>query len=237
MGKPFTEKQNEWLRSHHAKEKLIRDLTLEYNAVWNENRSVDTIKHHCKNQLGLKRKDRRFTAEMNAWLIANSGKLSAKAMTDGFNREFRQSRSAGTIKVHCNRELNIRFSNEKYRTADPIGTEKQRGKYIWIKISDKRPMPGEASAEINWEPKTHAIWKKAYGSMPPYGYSIIFLDGNPQNTEIRNLYAVSPRVKRELAKKKWYFQDRELTLAAIKWCELFYAIKNSGKDNSFECGV
>ena len=225
MNKPFTAAQDEWLRKHHSPDRIMRDLTAEYNAFWGENRSVDVMKHHCR-RIGLQQERRNFTPEQDAWLTERSGRLSIKDMTAQFNREFGTHRSEPVIKVHCNRELHIRFLNSHFQAGDPIGTEVVRsGGYVWVKVSDRIPQQGEQSGWINWKPKAHVVWEQHYGSMPPKGYTIVFLDRDKQNTDISNLYAVSGKVNREMSKKKWWNTNPELTLAAIKWCELFYTIK------------
>ena len=83
------------------------------------------------------------------------------------------------------------------------------------------------SSVVNWRQKSHIVWEQHYGSAPPEGYTIAFLNRDTKDCRIENLYAVSPRVMREMSKKKWWSTDRELTLAAIRWCELFYAMKEA----------
>ena len=222
--KPFTTEQDVWLRKHHHPDRTIRDLTEEYNAVWGEARSTETMKHHCK-RLGLQQEMRTFTEEQDAWLRKHSGTLSIKDMTALFNQAFGTHRSEGVIKVHCNRSLKIRFLGSHFQTGDPIGTEVVRSGYVWVKVSDKVPQKGEQSGWINWRPKSHVVWEQHHGCMPPKGHIIVFLDGNKQNTNIENLYAVSGKVLREMSKKQWWSSDPDLTLAAIKWCELLYKIK------------
>lgn len=212
------------MRKHHSPDRIVRDLTAEYNAFWGENRSVETMKHHCQ-RIGLKQERRNFTEEQDKWLKERSGKLSVKDMTALFNQTFGTHRSEMVIKVHCNRSLKVYFLNSHFQTGDPIGTEVIRSGYVWVKVSNKIPKEGERSGDINWRPKSHVVWEKHHGSMPPKGYTIVFLDGNKQNTDIGNLYAVSGKVLREMSKKQWWSSNPEFTLAAIKWCELFYTIK------------
>ena len=148
-----------------------------------------------------------------------------KDMTALFNQTFGTNRSEFVIKVHCNRSLKIHFLGNHFQAGDPIGTEVIRSGYVWVKVSNKIPQKGERSGDINWRPKSHIVWEQHYGCMPPEGHIIVFLDGNKMNTDIKNLYAVSGKVNREMSKKAWGRSDPEFTLAAIKWCELFYAVK------------
>lgn len=228
--KPFTKEQNTWLKEHHSPTKIYRILTEEYNSAFGDTRTVDVIKAHCRTALGLKQKTKLFTANMNAWLMEHSGKLTVKQMTEQFNAWFGENRNAGTIKVHCNRDLGIRFSGDGRGYTAPIGAESIRSGYIWVKVSNDIPGEGERAADINWKPKSHLVWEKHNGTIPE-DYIIVFLNRDKTDCSIENLYAIPPIVNREMSKKKWWNRDPDLTLAAIKWCELFYAAKAVRKEN------
>lgn len=224
MAKAFTLEQDTWLRINHSPSKPIRMLTDEFNGYWGEDRNSGTMKHHCW-KLGLQQESRKFTSEQNAWLREHVNNLLVKDATELFNQKFNTSRSEDVIRVHCNRDLGIRFLHDRSH-GDPVGTETIRNGYIWVKVSDKKPEGNEQAGWINWRQKAHVVWEEHYGSMPPEGYTIVFLDGNHLNPSIENLYAVSGRVLREMSKKSWWSSDPNFTLAAIKWCELHYTIKD-----------
>ena len=228
MGKPFTAEQDEWLRRNHSAEKLIRELTAEFNAAFGEDRSADTMKHHCR-KLMLQRNNRFFSEEEDRWLSEHSRDGSYLEVAAEFNRIFGQTRTPGVIKVHCNRALHVGFKNQKYSNSFPIGTEVIRCGFVWVKVSNIHcEKSGKlTSSVVNWRQKSHIVWEQHYGSAPPEGYTIVFLNRDTKDCRIENLYAVSPRVMREMSKKKWWSTDRELTLAAIRWCELFYAMKEA----------
>lgn len=158
-------------------------------------------------------------------IMENAPFLSVRETAKRFNERFGTNRSDGVLKVRCNRSLNTYHANCKFGLGYPIGTETTHGGYIWVKISD---VPGENSFYRNWKPKHQIVWKERYGTLPE-GKTIVFLDRNHGNCDIDNLYAVDGRILREMSKKKWWTENRELTLAAIKWCELFYAMKDFGR--------
>ena len=228
MGKPFTAEQDDWLRRNHSAEKLIRELTAEFNAAFGEDRSADTMKHHCR-KLMLQRNNRFFSEEEDRWLSEHGRDGSYLEVAAEFNRIFGQTRTPGVIKVHCNRALHVGFKNQKYSNSFPIGTEVIRCGFVWVKVSNIHcEKSGKlTSSVVNWRQKSHIVWEQHYGSAPPEGYTIVFLNRDTKDCRIENLYAVSPRVMREMSKKKWWSTDRELTLAAIRWCELFYAMKEA----------
>ena len=228
MGKPFTAEQDDWLRRNHSAEKLIRELTAEFNAAFGEDRSADTMKHHCR-KLMLQRNNRFFSEEEDRWLSEHSRDGSYLEVAAEFNRVFGQARTPGVIKVHCNRTLHVGFKNQKYSNSFPIGTEVIRCGFVWVKVSNIHcEKSGKlTSSVVNWRQKSHIVWEQHYGSAPPEGYTIVFLNRDTKDCSIENLYAVSPMVMREMSKKKWWSTDRDLTLAAIRWCELFYAMKEA----------
>ena len=228
MGKPFTAEQDDWLRRNHSAEKLIRELTAEFNAAFGEDRSADTMKHHCR-KLMLQRNNRFFSEEEDRWLSEHSRDGSYLEVAAEFNRVFGQTRTPGVIKVHCNRALHAGFKNQKYSNSFPIGTEVIRCGFVWVKVSNIHcEKSGKlTNSVVNWRQKSHIVWEQHYRSAPPEGYTIVFLNRDTKDCRIENLYAVSPRVMREMSKKKWWSTDRELTLAAIRWCELFYAMKEA----------
>lgn len=225
MGKPFTAEQDAWLRTHHAPDKIIRQLTEEYNIFWGESRSVGTIKFHCKKMGLLQSYGQPFTAQQDAWLQENSRFMDYKETAEQFNEIFSASRSPEVIKNRCVK-LGVRFKNDHRWTSAPIGTEKIRNGFVWVKISD---IPckgtGKTSASVNWRQKSHIVWEQHYGSMPPDDCTIVFLDRNKQNFDISNLYAVKNKILREMAKNSWWKSAPAFTLAAIKWCELHFALK------------
>ena len=228
MGKPFTAEQDDWLRRNHSAEKLIRELTAEFNAAFGEDRSADTMKHHCR-KLMLQRNNRFFSEEEDRWLSEHSRDGSYLEVAAEFNRVFGQTRAPGVIKVHCNRALHAGFKNQKYSNSFPIGTEVIRCGFVWVKVSNIHcEKSGKlTSSVVNWRQKSHIVWEQHYGSAPPEGYTIVFFNRDTKDCRIENLYAASPRIMREMSKKKWWSTDRELTLAAIRWCELFYAMKEA----------
>ena len=227
MGKPFTSAQDDWIRRNHSPEKLTIELTDEFNDAFGEDRSVGTMKNHCRKLL-LPRSNRFFSEEEDRWLSEHSRDGSFSEVAAEFNRIFLQNRTPNVIKVHCNRELHVGFKNKKYSNALPIGTEVVRSGFVWVKVSNiPCAKNGKlTSGAVNWRQKSHVVWGQHYGSAPPEGHTIVFLNRDTRDCSIENLYAVSPRVLREMSKKKWWSTDRALTLTAIKWCELFYAMKD-----------
>jgi hypothetical protein len=183
------------------------------------------MKHHCK-KIGLHQSyGQPFTAQQDAWLRENGRFMDYKETTEKFNELFSASRSPGVIKNRCIK-LGVRFKNDHLWTSSPIGTEKIRNGLVWVKVSDVPcKNTGKSSGYTNWRQKSHIVWEQHYGSMPPDDCTIVFLDRNKQNFDINNLYAVKNKILREMARNSWWKSDPDFTLAAIKWCELHFALK------------
>lgn len=68
-------------------------------------------------------------------------------------------------------------------------------------------------------------YESIVGEPVPNGHHIVFLDGNKDNWNKSNLYHVSNSTRAKMYDRAWYSTDADLTLAAIKICELEEAIK------------
>jgi len=182
------------------------------------------------------KKDHRFTDEEKIFLRENIKQYTYPELAKVFNQNFGTNLTHGNISDVCIRRLKIhrdkphRFqTGKKDFTAHPIGTEVFDGEYVWIKVSDHYH---EGTAQCkqndeNWEKKHVLVWEQAHGKIPD-GHIVLFLDKNRRNCKVENLYCTTRKINFMMAKNKWYSNNPELTLTAIKWCELFYAMK--GKD-------
>lgn len=70
------------------------------------------------------------------------------------------------------------------------------------------------------------VWEETYGPIPK-GYLIVNLDMDKLNLSIENLYCIPRKMALLMSKNKWWSKDTVITLTAIKYCELWYALKES----------
>ena len=89
---------------------------------------------------------------------------------------------------------------------------------------------GIASAEAKRKKKAlkECLKNKFFAKMPE-DYHLVFLDGNENNYDVSNLYCVNNETHRLMKRNKWYSNNREITLSAIKLCELT-GLTQKGKD-------
>lgn len=80
------------------------------------------------------------------------------------------------------------------------------------------------------EAHSEKVWEDYYKKEVPKGKMVCFLDCNRDNIDISNLYCIDRKISAVMSKNKWWSKDKDRTLTAIKWCELYYAL-HGGKVN------
>ena len=179
------------------------------------------------------RKDHKYSEEEKQFLKENISKYTYPELTKAFNDRFGTDLSQTSISDVCIKRMGIKRDKHysfkkggKPFNAHPIGTERFDGQVLWIKIDDKyQEGTGRwKSQNINWVKKHIYVYENVHGKIPK-GHLLIFLDKNKKNCDISNLYCVSRKINLMIGKNKWHFENPDMTLAAIKWCELFYKIQ------------
>ena len=184
----------------------------------------------------------KYTTEENAWIKEHLDDGTYTELAGMFFEKFNRAVSASGLRKQVNRlGLTGKKHNSSHavvggclRETYPIGAEYTNADgIVWIKVADNRgvynkKMPGGYSDGGNWRKKAYHNWEQAYGSIPE-GKRLVYLDSNKSNCDVSNLYFTDVRIQGQLAMRKWQFTDRELTLAAIKWLELFYVLKELKK--------
>lgn len=174
-----------------------------------------------------------FTSEQEQWLRDNYHLVDCYGdLTLLFNLRFGTDRKKETIREKCNKRLGLKGMPNKtsYGNKDkeqlPIGTIRKSQVGTYIKVLN---VPSGTNftgyAEPYWLPLQKKIYQDAFGEIGP-GKMICFLDRNNDNFDLSNLYCIDRRISAIMSKNKWWTDSREHTLTAIKWCELYYAIKD-----------
>lgn len=222
MRQLYTEENDKWLVENHNPDELIKNLTVRYNEYFGEERTVKSIKDHIQ-MLGLKQERRNWTEEQRQWLIKNVPKMSVKEMCTEFNKHFGTHRSETVIKAYCSSVLRIlRLKPRNNSFGSPAGTEVEHHGIVWIK---QRVKPKESSGFYRkWVPKHYYLWEQEHGKLPK-NHRVIFLDGDRSNFSLDNLCAINMQIYWQMWDRKWFSDNPALTLAAIKWCELYFINK------------
>ena len=176
-----------------------------------------------------------YTEEEVAWLIENQDTMTRAKLTDAFNKEFGTSVSKDSITDKCtknlklHRSVNVTTFGHKTQKQIPIGEIRKSQTGTYIKVKDVPVALGKNNGlsgyrEPYWMPLQKKIYQDAHGEIGKDQF-VIFLDGNTENFDIDNLYPIDRRISATMSKYGWWSKERESTLAAIKWCELYYAMK------------
>lgn len=172
---------------------------------------------------------RSFSAEQDEWLLENAPHLSRKETTRRFNELFDDNRTEDVLKVHCNRNLGIKRtkatrSNSQHIKGDakPLGAETTHQGYTFVKVVDSPT----GTFYDKWELKQRVLWKQRHGEIPPK-HMIIFLNRDRTDFSDENLFCVSLAINAIMVRNGWYSTDRNITLTALKYCELHFALKEA----------
>ena len=177
---------------------------------------------------------RKFSADEDAWLLENAPHLSRKETTRLFNELFDDNRTEGVLKVHCNHQLGIKRTkatrtNSQHTRCDtkPIGAETIYNGFTFVKVTDKHL----GNFYDNWELKQRVLWRQRHGEIPAK-HQIIFLNRDRTDFSDENLFCISAAINAIMIKNGWYSTNREITLTAIKWCELHFALKERNENDN-----
>lgn len=103
----------------------------------------------------------------------------------------------------------------------PVGT-RRRTKGGWlVKVRENTVVPG---SKDNWEYEHHIAYRKAYGEIPE-GCQVLFIDGDTDNSDPANLYAVPKKKMGVINNIGW--TDRESLEFALAQAELTSAIQDA----------
>lgn len=149
------------------------------------------------------------------WLREHYSFLSNKELTRQFNEKFNHNKTVATLRRYCSQWLSLKSEYDIYadRRSD-IGTISKncRGEY---KIKTKK----------GWEKLTHHICRNV-----PRGYFVIHLNGNKEDNRPENLMAVKNGIQTIMRNAGLCSSDIEISRTAVRWAELYSALKNAGYD-------
>lgn len=180
-------------------------------------------------EMGLRKYERNhFTDEQRIFLMDNIEKYSYPKLTELFNEKFGTNCTQGAVTQQCMTYLQVkRGDNYIPHNAMEIGAEvtKEKAKgyeTVYVKVaSGLKDNRGEM-----WKPKHQVIWEQNNRPISD-DEVVVFLDGNRNNFEPDNLYCITRKIMSLMNLNSWFTDNKELTLTAIKWCELLYARKES----------
>ena len=168
-----------------------------------------------------------FTDEQVDWLIENvPGAASWSQITAEFNKVFNQNKKSTALKSKI-RSISGLYINEG-RKGHHIGTPS----YTSLPIGSERILKsGYAYVKTNtdtWEPKQKVIYEAEYGPIPE-GSFVIFLNKDPTDFRLENLYLVDRSLHAHMSRGGWYSTDSDQTFAGLKYWELVMQLRRGNQ--------
>lgn len=225
----YTQEQIKWIKDNHENYSTRQELADAYNLKFSENKTERAIEFQCC-QLGLVECiSHTYTPEEDEWLTDNYQNYAWNDLSKEFAKVFNIQVTGNGLRNHCRDTLNLKrenshvvIRNKKYKVGDEV--EYNNG-YIYVKVKEyQRDENGWSNKKARecWKSKQTIIWEKHYGQVPD-DCQIIFLNNNKEDFRIENLYCIKKQNLIYMIRNKWFSDNPEITLTAIKWCELMYA--------------
>lgn len=225
----YTEDKLDWLRKNYYAYDTVIELTKGFNEEFLCLKSYTAINKQC-NKIGLS-KDMGHTDTQNKWLIDNYENFrTVKELCDAYNKKFHKNLDYTTIQSHCSKALGLKkdvndkfVPNKKYK----VGDEKFEGGYYRVKVKEyeRTGKFDNKKQKQCWKLKQRVIWERYYNKEVPKDCQIVFLNNNRDDFSIENLYCIKKKYLPYMERNHWFSENSEVTLAAIKWCELMYATR------------
>lgn len=199
--------------------------------------SRQSVSNRCKNVLGIRlvnHKRNQYSSEQIAFIMQHAHSMTIPQLTEMFNAHFMTNITRGAMQHICERKSifpdrkglkMVAGEKNPFSPTLPIGSETISAGKVYVKVADNPTISSKSSFgdNGNWLQKNRYVYEQRHGKIPE-GYLLVALDGNRNNFDPDNFYAVPRRIGMILGANKWFSNNRELTLTAIKWCELFYAL-------------
>lgn len=216
---------------------MARQLTARFGVK----RSHQSVSRHCKEVLHVELTNQnrvQYTEEHVAFLRkCEEDELTLPEMAEAFNARFGTNTTRTAMERACKRyglfehRRGLAMEAGKrnpFTRRCPIGSEMTSGGKVYVKVADdvKKTKTCRCGEDNNWREKKRFLYEQYYGEIPE-GAQVIHLNGNKADFAKENLYAITPQINMMLAANRWFFEEAELTRTAIKYCELFYALKNT----------
>lgn len=235
-GIKYTAEEDAFLRENvhlHTYPELV-DL---FNRTFGKTATYNGLQQHCTKTLGLKpyrANYHEYTDREKEWLMEHIDNGTLAELTEMFNAEFDVTVPRHSISDMCFKVLKLKKVHNKGRFEKgggnsltyPIGAERKYDGYWYVKVDDKYH-EGKTTSKMfreNWKQKQVVVYEQAHGKIPD-GHFVVFLDTDRENFAIDNLYCIDRKTLAVMNSKSWFKTDPALTLTAIKWCELHYALK------------
>lgn len=195
-----------------------------------------------------------YSTQQIAFLKTNTSGKTRAELTELFNETFNTAKSIRSIKSFCNNRKfycgsSGQFKNKHVSWQTGLSGNEYRKHYtkesfekskVGIrnrrrhKVGDTTMRHGQPYVIVSIEnntifdnrivPKRRFVYEQHFGKIAK-NHRVVVLDGNKENVIIDNLCCIPDKFVPTLNKNHWLTNSQVCTLVAVKWCELFYTIK------------
>lgn len=225
--KLWTDEEEKWVCKNYYEYDSLEKLLEEFNKIFDRKRTLEGFSLHCQMVLKLKRYIPP-TQEENDWLIENVDKYTYNELTNEYNKIFQKDVSRSALESYTKRTLNLQKEdpNKFVSVPNPVGYTKKINGYTYVRVKElDYDLPSKNRGQSTFMPLAKVIWENYYGKKVPDDCQITFLNGNKDDFSIENLYCIKKKYLIYMAQNHWFSTNPEVTLTAIKWCELMYATR------------
>jgi len=226
MGKHhrWTAEEKDFLTETVSECRSSNEAAAAFNARFGTNLSAEAVRTYARKYLGVKftnAKYRKYSAAEKAFIVENANKMTFAELQSGLFRISGRTAHITSVANFVEKTLGVRHGQMRKRH---IGAETVKSDgYTYVKIASDPHGGGK-----NWIPKQRLVYEQFHNVRLGPEFLVIFLNGNKLDFSKENLYAMPRRYVPFMTKNNWWSNDPQLTLTAIRWCELFYAIKEVG---------
>lgn len=168
------------------------------------------------------RREHKYSDEQREWLAENAATMSERELTATFNARYGTSVNNNALRAYVKRFIGVKRTKEaaiahrsaaqrRYHAGD-ISVQTRGGHKVKVIMT-------ETDGRRKWVPYGRFMWEHEHGYLPD-GWSVIYLNGDGTDCRPENLYAIGPDVMALMARNQWFNGNPDVTLAAIKLCEL-----------------
>lgn len=225
--KLWTAEEENWVCKNYYEYESLEKLLDEFNRRFDRKRTLQGFSLHCQNVLKLKRYIPP-TEEENSWLIENVDKYTYDELANEYNRIFQKDVSRSALESYIKRTLKLQKEDPKkfVSVPNPVGYKKKINGRTYVRVKElDYNLPSKNRGQSTFVPLAKVIWENHYGKKVPDDCQITFLNGNKDDFSIDNLYCIKKKYLFYMIQNHWFSTNPEVTLTAIKWCELMYATK------------
>lgn len=235
----------------HWNEASCESLRKRFNEKFGTSYKTTAFHYHTK-RLGLsKHIEHKYTAEQDAFLRENAGRMTRKDLTDLFNEKYGACIREQAIEQRCFLRGWGAMTDGKFKKGDVPWCKTKGGREEYVKMLAggnsasfrKGNVPHNVvdigtirlwghelkiKTDDGWKNRLRHMWEQKYGDIPE-GYVVISVDGDKYTDDIRKLRLVSNKVLTMLISNGWNDKGEIIVDTGITWFELRNALEEGGK--------